>query len=121
MFLDDIVDDNVLPRLSLAVDGLTDTITGDEAELGWTVGVPEPDLIPPSTYLPNTPLDPEQLEETVNTHKISMCGQGPIMTMLTACMLRGAKSSRLLSYGTSGDITGDPSRVVGYASVEITL
>jgi AmmeMemoRadiSam system protein B len=66
-------------------------------------------------------MGPEQLEETVKRHGISMCGPGPIMTMLTACALRGAKDSRLLTYATSGDITGDPSRVVGYASVEITL
>ena len=63
---------------------------------------------------------PEQLEETVKNHNITMCGSGPVMAMLTACTLRGASASHLLSYGTSGDITGDPSRVVGYASVEIT-
>lgn len=66
-------------------------------------------------------MNPEQLEETVNAGDISMCGPGPIMTMLTACTLMGAKTSTLLSYATSGDITGDPSRVVGYASVEVTL
>ncbi len=65
-------------------------------------------------------LDPEQLEKVVNTYDISMCGVGPVMTMLIACKLLGAKKARLLRYATSGDITGDYSQVVGYASVEVT-
>lgn len=59
VFLDDIVDDEVLPSLSLAVEGLTDTITAAKADLELG-NVPEP--IPPSTHLPDASLDPEQLE-----------------------------------------------------------
>ena len=66
-------------------------------------------------------LDPESLEKTVKTHSISMCGPGPVMAMLTACKDLGAREARLLRYATSGDITGDYSRVVGYASVEVTV
>lgn len=65
-------------------------------------------------------LAPERLEKTVRSHSISMCGPGPVMAMLTACKGLGAHQARLLSYATSGDITGDYSRVVGYASVEVT-
>ena len=61
VFLDDIVDDDVLPRLSLAVDGLTDGISAGRAELELADTDAEPP-IPPSTYLPESPLDPEQLE-----------------------------------------------------------
>jgi len=46
-----------------------------------------------------------------------MCGPGPVMAMLTATSLLGAGKARLLKYATSGDITGDYSSVVGYASV----
>ncbi len=63
VFLDDIVDDEVLPYLSLEVDGLTDTIRRDKASLQLrpedVVSEPEP---PPSTELPAADLSPEQLE-----------------------------------------------------------
>ena len=58
-------------------------------------------------------LDPARLEETVNSHNISMCGPGPVMAMITACKELGAKKASLLRYATSGDITGDYSQVVG--------
>jgi AmmeMemoRadiSam system protein B len=66
-------------------------------------------------------LDAACLEETVNRHNISMCGPGPVMAMITACKELGAKKASLLRYATSGDITGDYSQVVGYASVAVTL
>lgn len=65
-------------------------------------------------------MNPQQLENTVNAQGITMCGFGPIMTMLVACKLLGAGKANLLRYATSGDITGDLSQVVGYASVEVT-
>jgi len=65
-------------------------------------------------------LDPARLEETVNSHNISMCGPGPVMAMITACKELGARKANLLRYATSGDITGDYSQVVGYASVAVT-
>lgn len=65
-------------------------------------------------------LDPARLEAVVKSNQISMCGPGPVIAMLTACKDLGAKRARLLKYATSGDITGDYSQVVGYASVEIT-
>jgi MEMO1 family protein len=65
-------------------------------------------------------LDPARLEETVDDHHISMCGPGPVMAMMTACQQLGATKASLLRYATSGDITGDYSQVVGYASVAVT-
>lgn len=63
VFLDDIVDDEVLPYLSLEVDGLT---TSGETKHGRFELRPEDvaanEPIPPDTTLPITPLDPEQLE-----------------------------------------------------------
>ncbi len=64
-------------------------------------------------------LNPEQLESVVHKHNITMCGRGPVMTMLTACKLLGATRASLLGYATSGDITGDLSQVVGYGAVEV--
>lgn len=63
VFLDDIVDDEVLPRLSLAVDGLTTPVDS----VGGSLEMPSEDtaanqIIKPSTTMPATTLDPEQLE-----------------------------------------------------------
>lgn len=62
VFLDDIVDDEVLPRLSLAVDGLTGTLDrrGNALEVDPGDAANEP--IPPSGALPSAEYDPEQLE-----------------------------------------------------------
>lgn len=63
VFLDDIVDDEVLPYLSLAVDGLTDSADGRKGDLELR---PEDaaanESISADTTLPVTALDPEQLE-----------------------------------------------------------
>ena len=63
MFLDDIVDDEVLPYLSLAVDGLTDGADRRKASLELR---PEDtaanEAMCPDTTLPAIKFDPEQLE-----------------------------------------------------------
>ena len=61
VFLDDIVDDEVLPYLSLAVDGLN---TSDERATGGLDRRPDdiPEKIKPSTTMPVAILGPEQLE-----------------------------------------------------------
>jgi hypothetical protein len=62
VFLDDIVDDEVLPRLSLAVDGLTTATERTQAILEMPAAAAANEAIPSSTALPVTALDPEQLE-----------------------------------------------------------
>ncbi len=61
--MDDIVDDEVLPYLSLAVDGLTD---GGDRRRGKLEMRPEDaaaqEQICPDTTMPAIKLDPEQLE-----------------------------------------------------------
>ena len=54
--------------------------------------------------------------EEVN--KINACGIYPLMILLWFCKLGNLKL-KLIEYKTSGDITGDFSRVVGYASFVI--
>jgi len=61
-------------------------------------------------------LSPEELYKRVLDYNISMCGYGPVIAMLKALKTLGAKKANLLAYATSGDITGDYSAVVGYAS-----
>jgi len=48
-----------------------------------------------------------------------MCGVMPTVAALVASLLLGAEEARLISYMTSGDVTGDYSQVVGYAGVVI--
>ena len=62
VFHDDIVDDDVLPRLSLAVEGLTDTDNKARKELELRREDIADDATPASTVLPETSLDPEHLE-----------------------------------------------------------
>ena len=63
VFLDDIVDDKVLPYLSLAVDGLTERADGRKGQLELR---PDDDAandaVAADTTMPPTRLDPEQLE-----------------------------------------------------------
>ncbi len=65
-------------------------------------------------------LDAARVEATVISQNISMCGPGPVMAMIVAARELGAGKASLLRYATSGDITGDYSEVVGYASVMVT-
>ncbi|MGH9532421.1 MAG: AmmeMemoRadiSam system protein B [Terriglobales bacterium] len=64
-------------------------------------------------------LDPRGLYEVVGREDISMCGYGPTVAMLTAANKLGATSAELVKYATSGDISGDKDRVVGYAGVVV--
>ena len=63
-------------------------------------------------------LDPQGLEKVVRKEKISMCGYGPVMAMLTAAKLNGASKAKLLKYATSGDVQR-MSDVVGYGAIVV--
>lgn len=65
-------------------------------------------------------LDPRGLHEVVMQQNISMCGFGPAVAMLTAARKLGAKSAELVKYATSGEISGEYDRVVGYAGVVVS-
>ena len=60
--MDDIVDDEVLPYLSLAVDGLTENGSVTQSLELRPEDVAANDEPKPDTHLPDTKLDPEQLE-----------------------------------------------------------
>jgi MEMO1 family protein len=62
-------------------------------------------------------LDPRGLFDTVHREQVSMCGLGPAVVMLTAARHMGATSAELVKYSTSGDVSGDRDRVVGYAGL----
>lgn len=62
-------------------------------------------------------LDYKGLYDVVIEQDVTMCGYGPVMTLIVTAKELGAYSAKLLKYATSGDVTGDYSAVVGYASV----
>ena len=57
-----------------------------------------------------------KLFEEVVQYNITMCGYGPVMTTISLSKMSGKTNCDILSYGTSGDVTGDFTSVVGYAS-----
>jgi AmmeMemoRadiSam system protein B len=65
-------------------------------------------------------LDEEGYYRAVEDYGISTCGYGPVIAAITASKELGAKKAELLCYKTSGDVLGDRSAVVGYASMMFT-
>jgi len=63
-------------------------------------------------------MNPDGLIKTVNENSITMCGYGPVATMLTACKILGAKKAELLKYGTSYEVQPSTS-CVGYGAIMI--
>jgi AmmeMemoRadiSam system protein B len=66
-------------------------------------------------------LDTENLYKLLESMHCSMCGYGPVAATIVAAKEHNAKRGRLLKYSTSGDITGDISSVVGYASIALEV
>jgi len=64
-------------------------------------------------------IDARGLWEVVMAEDISMCGFGPTVVMLTAAKILGATGATLVRYATSGDVSGDRDRVVGYAGIVV--
>jgi AmmeMemoRadiSam system protein B len=63
-------------------------------------------------------LDPADVYETVTENHISMCGVLPAVIALETLRLQGTLTKVVpLGYATSADVTGDKSRVVGYAGM----
>jgi AmmeMemoRadiSam system protein B len=64
-------------------------------------------------------LDEEELYERCERLRCTMCGYGPVAAAIVASKEMKGKKASLLKYATSGDTTGDSSRVVGYGSITI--
>jgi len=65
-------------------------------------------------------MDERLLYENLQSYNISACGYGPVIALVVAAKKLDARNVELLSYKTSGDITGDKSSVVGYASISFS-
>jgi MEMO1 family protein len=62
-------------------------------------------------------LDARGLLDVCREKKISMCGVGPAVAMLTAMNALGVQKAELVEHLTSGDVTGERDHVVGYAGM----
>ena len=63
--------------------------------------------------------NPKELIETVHQKQISMCGFGPVASLLVALKQLKAPSVELLKYSTSYDVYPDSDACVGYASFAV--
>jgi len=61
-------------------------------------------------------MDPKRFQATIEEKRVTACGYGPVTAMIHGVKRIGAEKSSLLTYKTSGDVTGDRSSVVGYAA-----
>ncbi|MBW3013261.1 AmmeMemoRadiSam system protein B [Candidatus Woesearchaeota archaeon] len=62
-------------------------------------------------------LDKKGFRGCIEKTGATICGKEPISVLLDYAKLIGIKKARLLDYYTSGDIVGDYSNAVGYASI----
>jgi hypothetical protein len=64
-------------------------------------------------------LDAQALMRGMHTGEIEACGMGPVAVLLETARILGYTNFRTLDYRTSGDSSGDLSRVVGYVSAAL--
>lgn len=65
-------------------------------------------------------LKPMLLLDDLQSRKGEACGGGPIAVVMAAALALGADQGTILHQCTSGDMTGDTQRVVGYLSAAFT-
>lgn len=58
--------------------------------------------------------DEKKLFDDIQQRKCEACGAGTIISTIIASKIMGAKSAKVLSYHTSGEVSGDYDEVVGY-------
>jgi len=62
-------------------------------------------------------MDEKKIYEVADEFDVSACGLGPIVSVVHAMKLLRNVQAQLLQYSTSGEVTGDYTSVVGYASI----
>ena len=64
--------------------------------------------------------DPEQVLQAEDEGKGFACGRGALAAVMWAAQALGANQATVLRHATSGDVTGDYQRVVGYGAAVFT-
>ncbi len=62
-------------------------------------------------------MDVDKFYRILQENQVSACGYGAMASTMIACRELGATKGTLVKYATSGDVTGEKSSVVGYASI----
>jgi AmmeMemoRadiSam system protein B len=65
-------------------------------------------------------MEPALFQSTIEEERVSACGFGPVTALIHAAKILSGNKATLLSYQTSGDVTGDTTAVVGYAALSFT-
>jgi len=65
-------------------------------------------------------MEPARFQIIIEEQNVSACGFGPVTALIHAANILSGKKATLLSYQTSGDVTGDTTAVVGYAALSFT-
>lgn len=60
----------------------------------------------------------EKFYQVLSEKRVTACGYGAMASTMVACKNLGATKGELLSYVTSGDVSGDVESVVGYAAIK---
>jgi MEMO1 family protein len=63
--------------------------------------------------------DADRLQAALNDRPEHACGGGPLVAVMRAARLAGARDSIVLAYGDSGDVSGDKGSVVGYMAAAL--
>jgi len=63
-------------------------------------------------------MDVERFYQVLREKRVTACGYGAIASTMIACKNLGATKGELLSYATSGDVSGDTDSVVGYGAIK---
>ncbi|MFB5636149.1 MAG: MEMO1 family protein [Nitrosopumilus sp.] len=60
----------------------------------------------------------ERFYQVLYERRVTACGYGAMASAMIACKKMGATKGELLSYATSGDVSGDTESVVGYGAIK---
>jgi AmmeMemoRadiSam system protein B len=65
-------------------------------------------------------MDEQALVDTIRTREVSMCGFAPTIAAIAYAKAKGATKASTVAHATSGDVSGDYDRVVGYVGMVIS-
>ncbi|EIJ66579.1 memo-like protein [Candidatus Nitrosopumilus salaria BD31] len=63
-------------------------------------------------------IEVERFYQVLRNKRVTACGYGAMASTMIACKNLGATKGELLSYATSGDVSGDTKSVVGYSAIK---
>lgn len=65
--------------------------------------------------------DPDALQAALERNPEHACGGGPLVAVMRAARIAGARDALVLRYADSGDVSGDKTAVVGYMAAALGI